>query len=157
MKKPSSGSGAAPRRRSLPAPDPDTGVVLLAGGNPQVPKGDGEAPVAQWLAGLQGWKADAGRRVDALVVSLVPGVGKAVRWNSPFYGLPGRGWFLALHALTRAVRLTFFAGLDLDPVPPGGTPKSGQARWFDIPDGAWDEAMVASWIRQAAALPGWSP
>jgi hypothetical protein len=144
-------------RRPPPAPDPETGVVLLAGGNPQVPKGDGDAPVEAWLAGLQGWKSDTGRRVDALVVSLVPGVGKAVRWNSPFYGLPGRGWFLSMHALTRAIRVTFFAGLALDPVPPGGTPKSGQARWVDLPDGPWDEALVASWIRQAAALPGWSP
>lgn len=129
---------------------------LLAGGNPQIPKGDGDAPVQAYIAAMPGWKADLGRRLDALIVETVPDVKKAVKWNSPFYGVEGRGWFCSFHVFTRYVKLTFFAGAALDPVPPGGTDKSGQSRWIDIhEDDGLDETQMKDWIKQAAALPGW--
>ena len=127
---------------------------LLAGGNPQIPKGDGDAPVAAYLAAMSGWKGDIGRRLDELIVCTVPGVRKAVRWNSPFYGLEGEGWFASYHCLTRCVRLTFFNGRSLRPVPPGSG-KDEDARWVDIGEGGVDEAQLEDWIRQSAALPGW--
>jgi hypothetical protein len=127
--------------------------VLLAGGNPQIAKADGDAPVLAYIAAMPGWKRDVGRRLDALVVRTVPGVRKAVRWNSPFYGVKDRGWFLAFHVFTRAVKVTFFRGTSLRPVPPGG--KSKEARWIDVHEHDLDEAQMAAWIRQAAALPGW--
>ncbi|MCY3661604.1 MAG: DUF1801 domain-containing protein [bacterium] len=127
---------------------------LLAGGNPQIPKGDGDAPVAAYLAAMPGWKGDIGRRLDDLIVRAVPGVRKAVRWNSPFYGLEGEGWFASYHCLTRCVRLTFFGGRLLRPEPPGAG-KDEDARWVDIPEGGFDEAQLEAWIRQSAALPGW--
>jgi len=131
-------------------------VKLLSGGNPQIAKGDGDAPVQAYLAALPGWKSALGRRLDALIVKNVPGVKKAVRWNSPFYGVEGRGWFLSLHCLTRYVKVSFFRGLSLRPVPPGGTEKSKDVRWIDLyEDDALDEARMASWLKQAAALPGW--
>jgi hypothetical protein len=127
--------------------------VLLAGGNPQIAKADGDAPVQAYIAAMPGWKRGVGRRLDALVVRNVPGVRKAVRWNSPFYGIEGRGWFLAFHVFTRYVKVSFFRGESLRPAPPGGTGKD--ARWIDIHEDDFDEARMASWIRQAAALPGW--
>ncbi|MBV8878494.1 MAG: DUF1801 domain-containing protein [Planctomycetaceae bacterium] len=127
--------------------------VLLSGGNPQVAKAEGDAPVQVYIAAMPDWKRGVGRRLDALVMNLVPGVRKAVKWNSPFYGIEGRGWFLAFHVLTRAVKVTFFRGTSLRPVPPGGTGKD--ARWIDIHETDLDEARMAAWIRQAAALPGW--
>lgn len=130
-------------------------VVLLSGGNPQIPKGDGDAPVQAYIAAMPGWKRDIGERLDALIEAAVPGVRKAVRWNSPFYGVEGEGWFLSTHVFTNWVRVTFFAGLSLDPIPPGGTPKSGETRWFDVREGAYDEAQLRAWVRQAASLPGW--
>ena len=137
---------------------PGAGVVLLSGGNPQIAKGDGDAPVQAYVAAMPGWKSDLGRRLDALVVREVPEVCKAVRWNSPFYGVEGQGWFLSFHVFTAYVKVTFFAGLSLDPVPPGGTAKSGEARWTDFrEEDGLDEALMASWVRQAAALPGWVP
>ena len=131
---------------------------LLAGGNPQIPKGDGDAPVQAYIAAMPGWKRDIGEKLDTLITRSVPGVQKAVRWNSPFYGLPGQGWFLSTHCLTKYVKITFFRGIDLKPLPPGGTPKSGDARWLDIyeKDG-FDEEQLADWIKQAAKLPGWKP
>ena len=135
----------------------DGGPRLLAGGNPQIPKGDGDAPVAAWIAAAPGWKQGVGRAVYALVVETVPGVKKAVRWNSPFYGVEGKGYFLSLHILTRAVKATFFAGGSLTPIPPGGTAKSKDARWIDIPESGFDEKQMRDWIAQAAALPGWAP
>jgi len=128
--------------------------ALLAGGNPQIPKGDGDAPVQAYIAAIPGWKRDVGRRLDALIVRTVPGVRKAVRWNSPFYGIEGQGWFLAFHIFTRYVKVTFFRGTSLRPVPPGGT--SQDARWIDVLEDDVEEAQMARWIRQAAALPGWS-
>ena len=140
-------------------PRPAGEVPLLSGGNPQIPKGDGDAPVQAYIAAMPGWKSGLGARLDALVTETVPGVRKAVKWNSPFYGAPGgESWFLSFHVFTRFVKVTFFDGLSLKPVPPGGTPKSGQARWIDIhEDDELDEAQMADWIRQAAALPGWKP
>jgi hypothetical protein len=128
-------------------------VKLLRGGNPQIAKADGDTPVQAYIAGMPGWKRDVGRRLDALIVRTVPGVRKAVKWNSPFYGSEGQGWFLGFHVYTRAVKVTFFQGTSLRPVPPGGTGKD--ARWIDIHEDDLDAAQMATWIRQAAALPGW--
>ena len=127
--------------------------ALLAGGNPQIAKADGDAPVQAYIAAMPGWKREVGRRIDALITRSVPGVRKAVRWNSPFYGMDGQGWFLGFHTFTNYVKVTFFRGASLKPVPPGG--KSPDARWFDIHADAFDEPKLAAWIRQAAALPGW--
>lgn len=127
--------------------------TLLTGGNPQIAKADGDAPVQAYIAAMPGWKSDVGRRLDALIVCTVPGVHKAVKWNSPFYGIEGQGWFLAFHTFTHYVKVTFFQGTSLQPVPPGG--KTKDARWIDIHEGDLDEAQMATWIRQAAALPGW--
>jgi hypothetical protein len=133
-------------------------VVLLSGGNPQIAKADGDAPVQAYIAAMHGWKSDLGKRLDALIVSNVPNVNKAVKWNSPFYGIEGQGWFLTFHVLTRYVKVTFFNGISLQPIPPGGTAKSKDARWIDIYDGdELDEAQMATWMTQAAALPGWVP
>jgi hypothetical protein len=129
---------------------------LLAGGNPQIAKGDGDAVVQAYLDAMPGWKQDVGHRLDALIAACVPGVEKAVRWNSPFYRA-GQGWFLTFHCLTRYVKVTFFDGLALQPIPPGGTEKSKDARWIDIYEGdAVDDDRMAAWVRQAAALPGWT-
>jgi hypothetical protein len=130
---------------------------LLSGGNPQIPKGDGDAPVQTYIAAMPGWKQDIGRQLDALITRTVPGVQKAVRWNSPFYGVKDRGWFLGAHCLTNYVKVTFFQGLSLQPTPPGGTEKSGEARWIDIREGQFDEKQMKTWIKQAAKLPGWTP
>lgn len=131
-------------------------VVLLSGGNPQIAKADGEAPVQAYIAAMPGWKSDIGKRLDALTVRNVPHVRKAVKWNSPFYGIEGQGWFLTFHVLTRYVKVTFFNGTSLQPVPPGCTPKSKDARWLDIYEGdELDEVQLANWVKQAAALPGW--
>jgi len=132
---------------------PSAKRVVLAGGNPQIAKGDGDAPVQAYIAAMPGWKRDVGRRLDALVVRNVPRARKAVKWNSPFYGIEGRGWFLAFHVFTRYVKVTFFRGKLLQPAPSGGTGKD--ARWIDIHEAGLDEAQMAKWIRQAAALPGW--
>ena len=128
--------------------------VLLSGGNPQIAKADGDAPVQAYIAAMPGWKSDVGRRLDELIVGTVPDVRKCVRWNSPFYGVEGRGWFLNVHVFTRYVKVTFFQGASLRPVPPGSG-KDRDARWIDIREGELDEAQMAAWVRQAAALPGW--
>lgn len=127
--------------------------ALLSGGNPQIAKADGDEPVQAYIAAMPGWKRDVGRRLDALIERTVPGVRKAVKWNSPFYGMEGRGWFLGFHTFTNYVKVTFFQGTSLLPVPPGG--KSAEARWIDVHEDDLDEALLAAWIRQAAALPGW--
>lgn len=105
------------------------------------------------LAAMPGWKRDLGQQLDALIARNVPGVRKAVKWNSPFYGIEGQGWFLSFHVFTRCVKVTFFRGTLLQPAPPGG--KGKDARWIDIHEDDLDDAQVAAWIRQAAALPGW--
>ncbi|PZV35106.1 DUF1801 domain-containing protein [Mesorhizobium kowhaii] len=130
--------------------------VLLSGGNPQIAKGDGDAPVQAYIAAMPGWKRGLGERLDAVIVRNVPDARKAVRWNSPFYGIEGQGWFVTFHVLTHYVKVTFFSGMSLRPVPPGGTAKSKDARWIDIREGdEFDEAQMADWVKQAAALPGW--
>ncbi len=130
---------------------------LLSGGNPQIAKADGDAPVQAYIAAMPGWKSDLGRRLDALVVRTVPGVRKAVKWNSPFYGFEGQGFFLGLHCFTKYIKLAFFRGTSLRPVPPIES-KQKEARYFHIhEDDPLDEELVASWIRQASELPGWIP
>jgi hypothetical protein len=134
-----------------------TKPALLAGGNPQIAKADGDAPVQTYIAAMPGWKRDVGRHLDALIVRTVPGVRKAVKWNSPFYGVEGRGWFLSFHCFTKYVKVTFFRGAALRPVPPVES-KQKDVRYFDIhEDEHLDEEQMASWIRQAAAMPGWVP
>ena len=128
--------------------------ALLSGGNPQIAKADGDAPVQAYIGAMPGWKRDVGRQLDALISRTVPGVRKAVKWNSPFYGMAGQGWFASFHCFTRYVKVTFFRGASLLPVPPGES-KQKDVRYLDIyEDNQLDEELVASWIRQAAELPG---
>ena len=130
---------------------------LLSGGNPQIPKGDGDAPVRAYIDAMPGWKHDVGRRLDAIVDRTVPDVRKGVRWNSPFYGIEGGGWFLSFHCLTRYIKVTFFDGASLDPVPPEES-KDENARYLHIHQGEdIDEDLVARWVEQASQLPGWVP
>jgi hypothetical protein len=128
-------------------------VKLLSGGNPQIAKGDGDAPVQAYITAMPGWKRDVGKRLDSLIVRTVPKVRKAVKWNSPFYGVAGQGWFMAFHVFTRYVKVTFFRGTSLVPPPPGGTSK--EARWIDVHEEDFDEAQMRAWLKQAAVLPGW--
>jgi hypothetical protein len=131
-------------------------VKLLSGGNPQITKAEGDAPVQAYIAAMPGWKRDVGKRLDAIIVRNVPKVRKAVKWNSPFYGVDGQGWFLSFHVFTRYVKVTFFRGASLRPAPPGGTERSKDARWIDIHENdKFDEAQMAKWVKQAAKLPGW--
>ena len=137
--------------------EPDAAPRLLAGGNPQIPKGDGDAPVQAYIAAMPGWKRDLGRRLDALVERTVPGVQKAMRWNNPLYGVAGQGYFLSYRCFTRYVKVTFFRGASLEPLPPMAF-KDPEARAIDIhEDDELDEEQLASWIAQAAELPGWTP
>jgi hypothetical protein len=131
-------------------------VKLLSGGNPQIPKGDGDGPVQAYIAAMPDWKSDVGRRLDALIEKNVPNVQKAVRWNSPFYGVEGQGWFVSFHVFTRYVKVTFFRGTSLEPLPPGSS-KDPETRYYDIYEGELDETQMAEWVKQAAALPGWIP
>ena len=131
-------------------------VKLLSGGNPQIAKGDGDAPVQAYIAGLSGWQRDVGRRLDALILRNVPHVLKAVKWNSPFYGVEGQGWFLGLHTFTDYIKVAFFRGTSLRPIPPGAS-KSKETRYVDIREGELDEVKLAKWVKQAASLPGWVP
>jgi hypothetical protein len=131
-------------------------VVLLTGGNPQIAKGEGDAPVQAYIDAMPEWKREVGKRLDALIVRVVPNVRKAVKWNSPFYGIEDQGWFVSFHVFTHYVKLTFFRGTSLRPVPPGGTAK--EARWIDIREGdKLNEAQLTKWLKQAAAMPGWTP
>lgn len=128
---------------------------LLAGGNPQIAKADGDAPVQAFIAAMPGWKHGVGRRLDALIVRTVPNVRKAVKWNTPFYGMEGRGWFLGFHCMTKYIKVAFFRGTSLSPVPPGES-KQKDVRYLDIhEDDALDETLMARWVRQASELPGW--
>ena len=130
--------------------------VLLSGGNPQIAKGDGDAPVQAYIAAMPGWKSDVGRRLDAIIVRTVPDVRKAVRWNSPFYGTEGQGWFLNFHCFTKYVKVAFFNGTSLDPLPPGES-KDENVRYLNIyEDDEFDEAQFAAWVKRASQLPGWS-
>jgi hypothetical protein len=131
-----------------------TKPVLLSGGNPQIAKAYGDAPVQAYIAAMPGWKRDAGRRLDALIVRTVPGVRKAVKWNSPLYGVEGQGWFLGVHCFTKYVKVAFFRGTSLRPLPPGES-KQKEVRYLDIhEDDQLDEAQLAAWVKQASHLPG---
>ena len=128
-------------------------AVLLSGGNPQIAKADGDAPVQEYIEAMPEWKRDIGKKLDALIERHVPKVQKAVRWNSPFYGVEGKGWFVSFHVFTRYVKVTFFNGTSLDPVPPGG--KDKKARWVDIHEDDFDEARMVDWVKQSSRIPGW--
>lgn len=137
------------------ASEPSGKVKLLSGGNPQIPKGDGDAPVQAYIAAMPGWKREVGERLDALLEKHIPDLQKAVKWNSPFYGVEGQGWFIATHVFTRFVRISFFYGQSLKPMPPGPS-KDKNARYLDIHENdKVDEEQLVSWLKQAAALPGW--
>jgi hypothetical protein len=127
---------------------------LLSGGNPQIAKADGDAPVQAYIAAMPGWKREVGRRLDALIARTVPGVRKAVKWNSPFYGVDGQGWFLNFHTFTNYIKVAFFRGKSLHPLPPGAS-KHKDVRYVDLREHDLDEAQMAAWVKQAAALPGW--
>ena len=130
---------------------------LLSGGNPQIAKGDGDVKVQDYIAAMPGWKQDVGRKLDLMIERAVPGVAKAVRWNTPFYELPGQGYFLGFHCLTKHVKVAFIKGALLTPLPPGVS-KDPNTRYLDIREGeVIDEVQLANWISQAAALPGWTP
>lgn len=131
------------------------GPTLLSGGNPQIPKGDGDEPVQAYIAAMPGWKHDVGRELDALVERTVPDVQKAVRWNSPFYGVEGQGWFLSYHCFTNYIKVTFLRGAELDPPPPVGSKDPGTRYVHLDEDSDLDDPQLADWIAQAAALPGW--
>lgn len=127
---------------------------LLSGGNPQIAKGYGDAPVQAYIAAMPGWKSDVGRRLDAIIVGTVPSVTKAVKWNSPFYGIEGEGWFLSFHVFARYIKVAFFRGASLSPVPPGAS-KQKEVRYLDIhEDDQLDETQFADWVKQASRLPG---
>lgn len=129
----------------------------LAGGNPQIAKADGDAPVQTYIAAMPGWKRDVGRRLDEIISRTVPNVRKAVKWNSPFYGIEGQGWFLSFHCFTKYVKVAFFRGASLRPLPPGES-KTKDARYLDVYEGdKLDEKRLTGWIRQASELPGWTP
>jgi hypothetical protein len=141
-------------QRNSTTPAKATKPTLLAGGNPQIAKGEGDAPVQAYIAAMPGWKREVGRQFDALIGRTVPGVHKAVKWNSPFYGLEGQGWFLSFHCFTKYVKLAFFRGASLSPVPPVES-KSQDTRYFHIHESdAFDEAQLGAWVKQASELPG---
>jgi hypothetical protein len=136
-------------------PEKKSSPKLLSGGNPQIAKGDGDAPVQAYIEALPGWKRQAAAKLDRLITKTLPDVRKAVKWNSPFYGAPGQGYFLSFHAYAKYLKVLFFDGAKLTPEPPVGS-KDPNGRYFHIgEDGQIDEAQVAEWIRQAAKLPGW--
>ncbi len=140
---------AAKKTAKKPAAKPK----LLSGGNPQIPKGYGDEPVQAYIAAMPGWKRDIGRRLDALVAKAVPGVRKAVKWNSPFYGMEDDLWFLSYHCFDKYVKVTFFRGAELRP-PPSGKSKYEAVRYYDIHEGELDEAQFSDWAKQASKLPG---
>ncbi|NEU95984.1 DUF1801 domain-containing protein [Bradyrhizobium uaiense] len=127
---------------------------LLSGGNPQIAKGYGDAPVQAYIAAMPGWKRDIGRKLDALIVRTIPRVHKAVKWNSPLYGMEGQGWFLGIHVFARYVKVAFFRGASLHPVPPGES-KQQHTRYLDIHENdELDEAQFAAWVKRASEMPG---
>ena len=128
---------------------------LLSGGNPQIPKGEGDAPVQAYIAAMPDWKREAGEKLDTLIENTVPGVRKAVKWNSPFYGVEGQGWFLSFHVFTRYIKVTFFRGAQLKPLPPVGSMDPNTRNVHLTEYEVVDEKQLADWIGQAAAIPGW--
>ena len=149
-------SDSRPRRAKAAAARTSGKPALLAGGNPQIAKADGDAPVRAFIAAMPGCKRDVGRRLDAIIAATVPGVQKAVKWDSPLYGVEGCGWFLGIHVFTKYVKVAFFRGTSLQPMPPVSA-KSGDTRYLHIHDDeSLDEAQFAAWVKQASRLPGWS-
>ena len=144
--KPRQATGKSPARKAAKP-------VLLSGDNPQIAKGYGDAPVQAYIAAIPGWKRDVARRLDVLISRAIPGVYKAVKWNSPFYGFEGKGWFASYHCFTNYVKVTFFRGTSLRPVPPGES-KHKEVRYLDVREGQLDEAQFVDWVKQASALPG---
>jgi len=143
---------AKPRGKAKPSASKP--VKLLSGGNPQIAKAYGDAPVQAYIAAMPGWKRDVGLSLDALIVRTVPAVSKAVKWNSPFYGIEGQGWFLGIHCFTKYIKVAFFRGTSLRPLPPGES-KQKEVRYLDIhEDDGLDEAQLADWVKQASQLPG---
>lgn len=141
-------------KRASPSTAAPSSPKLLSGGNPQIPKGDGDEPVQAYLAAMPIWKREAGRRLDALITRTVPHVRKAVRWNTPFYGIEGNGWFIAFHCITKAIKVSFFRGTSLDPVPPVAS-KQKEVRYFHLHESdVLDEVLFTRWLRQASTLPG---
>ncbi len=149
------GTGSTSERSTAAnSKSPSAKPKLLSGGNPQIAKGDGDAPVQAYIAAMPGWKRDVGRHLDSIIVSTVPSVRKAVRWNSPFYGIEGQGWFLNFHCFTKYVKVAFFNGASLRPVPPGES-KHEAVRYLHVhEDDQLDEAQLAAWVKQASELPG---
>ena len=127
---------------------------LLSGGNPQIAKGYGDGPVQAYIAAMPDWKSDVGRRLDALIVRAVPGVHKAVKWNTPMYGVEDDVWFVSFHCFTKYIKVAFFRGSSLSPLPPGAS-KQKDVRYLDIhEDDELDEAQFTTWVKQASKLPG---
>ena len=153
-KRPLGKTKPAARRNTSTLRKGKNGVVLLSGGNPQIAKGDGNAPVQAYIAALSGWQRDIGKRLDRVIERAVPGVQKAVKWNSPMYGVEGQGFFLGVHIYKNYVKVAFFRGTQLRPIPPDPS-KDKYTRYVNIREGELDEAQMASWVKQAAALPGW--
>ena len=143
---------AEPRARAA-KPRKAEKAVLLSGGNPQIAKGYGDAPVQAYIAAMPGWKSGVGKRLDALIARAVPGVRKAVKWNSPFYGVEDHVWFLSFHVFAKYIKVAFFRGTSLRPVPPGAS-KQKDVRYLDIHEGELDEARFTDWVKQASKLPG---
>ncbi len=144
---------ATPRKAAPRRSDKAAKPKLLSGGNPQIAKGYGDEPVQAYIAAIPGWKQALGRQLDELIVRAVPGVSKAVKWNSPFYGLEGQGWFLSFHCFTKYIKVTFFRGTSLRPVPPGES-KHKEVRYLDVHEGGLDATQFVDWVKQASQLPG---
>lgn len=150
----SDGKRSTRKKADTEGSKPGSGPRLLSGGNPQIPKGYGDGPVQDYIAAIPGWKREVGEYIDELIVRVVPGVNKAVKWNTPFYGLEGEGWFVAFHCFTKYIKVTFFRGTSLEPVPPEASKIPG-TRYFHIyEDDDLDESPLASWVKQASSLPG---
>ena len=141
---------AQPRKPLKPGPD---GIVRLSGGNPQIAKGEGDAPVQAYIAAMPGWQSDIGRQMDAIIERVVPKVAKAVKWNTPFYGKGDGTWFVSFHVFAKYIKVTFFRGTDLDPVPPDAS-KMKNVRYLNIHEGEFDAKQFTDWIKQASKLPG---
>lgn len=149
-KKATKKSPAKARKPLKPGAD---GIVRLSGGGPQIAKGEGDAPVQAYIAAMPGWQRDIGQQIDAIIVKAVPKVAKAVKWNSPFYGKGDGTWFISFHVFAKYLKVTFFRGVDLKPVPPDES-KVKNVRYLNIREGAFDAAQFERWVKQAARLPG---
>lgn len=146
--------GVNPMSSEMPGKSSKAEPVLLSGGNPQIAKGYGDAPVQEYIAAMPGWKRDVGRRIDAIIVQTIPGVEKAVKWNTPFYGVEKGNWFLGFHCITKYIKVAFFRGTSLTPMPPIES-KQKDVRYFHIfEEGGFDEIQFSDWVRQASQLPG---